>query len=138
MSTNSRLINFPTYTSFWRHNISAVLWALLILALCGVPRNAVPETTLIGVDKVVHCGLYALFGLILIVGFSKQQQYKTLRERAVGIAIGVGVFYGILIEVLQGTVFTTRSLELLDMLANTTGAFIGVALFYLIYGRPTS
>ena len=113
-----------------------MLWALLILALCGIPRNRVPETTLIGVDKIVHCGLYAMFGLILIVGFTKQQQYKTLREKAIPIAIGVGILYGIIIELLQGTVFATRSLEYLDMVANATGAIVGLACFYFIYGKP--
>lgn len=85
---------------------------------------------------MVHFGLYAAFSLILMVGFLKQQQYKRLRDRAIYIAIGTGVVYGIIIELLQGTVFATRSAEQLDMVANALGAMFGIVCFYFIYGKP--
>jgi len=136
MGAPQKGINFPGYKFFWRHNISAVLWALLILALCGIPRSAVPKTNLIGVDKVVHFGLYAVFSLILMVGFLKQQQYRWLREKALYMAIGTGIVYGIIIELLQGTVFASRSAEPMDMVANAVGAVFGIVCFYFIYGKP--
>ncbi len=77
-----------------------------------------------------------MFALILIVGFLKQQQYKGLRNKAVYAAIGVGILYGIIIELLQGTVFATRSMEHLDIVANSCGAVFGLVCFYFIYGKP--
>lgn len=129
-------IKFPGYNLFWRHQISAVLWALLILALCGMPKNAVPESNIIGIDKVVHFGLYAVFALIMIVAFTKQRAYRGLQQRAIPVAIVVGIVYGIVIELLQGTVFATRSPEHLDMIANSLGSMFGLAFFYFIYGKP--
>ena len=118
---------------FLRHNIPGIAWALFILALCGLPGDKLPGTHLIGFDKIVHFGIYALFVVILIVGFKKQSQFNPLRHKAILIAVLFSIGYGILIEVLQGTVFVSRSIELPDVLANTLGSLFGLVCFHLIY-----
>ena len=42
------------------------------------------------------------------------------------ILLGVGIGYGILIEVLQGSMHLGRSYEVDDIIANTVGAILGV------------
>ena len=120
---------------FIRHYIPPFGWALLILLLSGLPSSNLPDSSVEGLDKIVHFSIYLLFAHLLIVAFKKQIIYTKLRLNAFKIAVAIAVLYGVFIEVLQGTVFVSRSIELLDMLANSVGALAGVLSFKLVYGN---
>jgi VanZ family protein len=121
---------------FLRYNLFGFCWLLLIMLLTLTPGNALPETSLweelISFDKVVHFLLFCILVLLLIVGFKKQYTYDQVRSKAVPLAITIGVFYGVLIEVMQNFV-DGRFMEFMDMVANTIGCGLGYGLFYLIY-----
>ena len=123
---------------FLRHNIYGILWALLIFFVCTLPSDKFPEIpTLKYFDKAVHFFLYAQFSLLLVVGFKKQFQYRILRNRSVGNAFIISVLYGILMEILQNFVFTSRSFDVFDIAANFFGTVFGVIMFFIIYGKTT-
>ena len=69
---------------------------------------------------------------MLIVAFKEQDKPSLQRAKAYQIAVITSILYGIFIEVLQGTVFVSRSMELLDMLANSLGALAGILSFRLV------
>ena len=76
-------------------------------------------------DKAIH--IFAYFLLTLSWLFSYKKESKKLK---VSIIILVIVFsYGIIIEVLQGTVTENRQPEAYDLLANFTGIILALTVF---------
>jgi len=121
---------------FLRYNKLGILWTLFVLLLCGLPGNQFEGThSFVGFDKLLHALLFGTLSILLIVGFLKQDQMALLRKRAILISVVFSVLYGILIEVLQGTVFVDRAVEPDDALANAVGAVAGMGVFYAVYGK---
>ena len=76
------------------------------------------------IDKLAHAGMHALLAWLLWHG-------RSVRKNAVPGGLRIVLLcaaYGLLIEWGQAQFTLTRSAELLDALANTAGAFFGVAL----------
>lgn len=122
---------------FWRYNKFSIAWAVFILLLCGLPGGEFSETQgFIGFDKWLHALLFGILVVSTSVGFLKQNRYPRLHLFAVRTAFLFTLGYGIIIEVLQGTVFVDRSIEADDLLANLAGTCLGTIAFYVIYGRP--
>lgn len=123
---------------FLRHLTPGILWAVLILILCGMPGDQIPRLDFwefLKFDKVVHFILFAMQVLIITIGFRKQHNRKWLRYHALSSALAFGLGYGILTEVLQLLVFRLRHFDYMDVAANSAGALAGTLLFLLIYGR---
>ncbi|SNR56273.1 VanZ family protein [Lutibacter flavus] len=86
--------------------------------------DSMPSTISIS-DKAIH--ILAYFLLTLSWLFSYKKESKKLK---VSIIILVIVFiYGIIIEVLQGTVTKNRQPEAYDLLANLTGIILAITVF---------
>ena len=121
---------------FFQRLFPAFVWAFLILFSCGLPGDELPGKGLFeGFDKVVHGFLFSILVLLLIVGFIRQSNFRWLRNHPVLLAVAFAFGYGILIEVLQGTIFISRHIELMDVLANGLGSLVGVSYFFAIYGK---
>lgn len=84
-------------------------------------------------DKVVHCFFYGIQSYLLLKAFLKQQQYKSLYAWGWKLSLASSFLFGISVEIIQGTVFVSRSTEALDVLANTIGSLLGLGYFFLIY-----
>lgn len=110
----------------------AIGWTFLILALCLVKFNDLPSLKVSGVDKYVHFTFHftftLLWGLYLGLRFGKIQ-----RTRLVYIVL-ISLGYGILIEILQEAFTQTRHADVMDVLANLTGAI--TAFLVLILFKP--
>lgn len=121
---------------FFRYNIFTICWALVILLLTLSPGESMPKTNLwaelLSFDKVAHFFVFGLLVFLMIVGLSKQYTYEWLRRKAVVCSLSVSIVYGLLIEIMQYAI-PDRHFELADLLANTSGCFIGYGLFYLLY-----
>ena len=123
---------------FFKYNFNSIAWGLLIFILSAVPGNDFPDLSfwsLLSFDKVIHAFFYAVFVIFLIVGFIKQYSFPRLRYGAVPCALITGIAYGGTIEFLQYSVFAQRNGDIFDFIANTVGCFIGMLLFYIIYGK---
>lgn len=92
-------------------------------------------------DKLLHAGAY--FGLTLLWIFWKYKKNKNekgvivqkpILMVAVYIAIGA-IIYGIIIEVLQGTITDYRTPDGWDILANTTGSVLALFLCLLYINK---
>ena len=126
-----------TQFMFLIKNLPGLLWAGFIFFLSVIPRNQVPQPGFLfeGADKLVHFFLYSVLSALLTFGFQRQTRFAPLRQSPIWWAVSLAIVYGIFLEFLQGTVFVSRSAEVLDMLANTAGSFVGVLFFRLIYGK---
>ncbi|MEO6902323.1 MAG: VanZ family protein [Bacteroidia bacterium] len=110
----------------------AVLWALIILVLCGTPGRDIPHISfleLLSFDKFVHAGIFFILILLTIRGFLVQTQFINLKRRAKPNAFIICVLYGGSLEIMQGLVFIERSADIYDFFANTTGCVMGLLLY---------
>jgi VanZ family protein len=117
---------------FLRYNWPALAWALFILIICGIPGNELPKINFwqwLRWDKLVHLGIYTILALLLIRGLSEQSDFLNLRRSPKLSAFLICTFYGMIVEILQATVFVHRSGDVRDAIANSLGALIGVFLF---------
>lgn len=105
-----------------------MLWALLILILCGMPGKDIPHISfleLLSFDKFVHASIFYVFILLSIRGFILQTTFYKLQASAKPIAFGICVAYGGLMEIMQGTLFQDRSADIYDFIANSFGCTMG-------------
>lgn len=123
---------------FLKYNSPAILWGIVILVLCAFPGGNLPRVSfnfIIPLDKLVHTILFGVFCFLLILGNAKQYTFTVLRNYPILISVVISIFYGILIELLQEYVFTERSFEWMDVIADSSGSLIGTLIYYLLFLR---
>ena len=109
-----------------------MLWALVILVLCGMPGRDIPHISfleMLSFDKFVHAGIFFVLFVLMVRGFLLQTKFQLLNTRAKVIALTIGVAYGGLLEILQGLVFEERSADVYDFAANSIGCLIAFRLY---------
>jgi VanZ family protein len=117
-----------------RYWVSVAVWASIILVLCGMPPQDVDKIKFIDIpylDKLVHFGLYFVLALLIMAILTLNSKLKYSRWANL-ITIFSCLLYGWLIEVMQRVFFPGRSYELMDVVADTAGAVVGVLLYRTI------
>jgi len=120
---------------FFRYNLFAIVWACVIFMLILMPGNNMPDTNIwsfLTFDKFAHFFVFAVLVFLLVIGFTKQHTYIWLKFNAVKSALAISIGYSLLLETGQSLV-PDRTFDLVDMLANTIGCFLGSLLFYFVY-----
>lgn len=103
---------------------SAVIVFLVITVLSLMPPKSGVEIPTN--DKVGHFLAYATFAFNMCLLTTRNKQFVWLLPSVIA--------YGILIEFLQGLI-PGRQPSFLDVIANSTGVFIGSGLYYLFGDR---
>jgi len=114
-----------------RYWVSVVLWAAIILILCGMPPQDVEKIKLFEIpyqDKIVHFMLYFVLALLVMALLTLNSTLRKTRWTYL-LTILICLLYGWIIEVFQRTFFPGRSFEWMDVVADTAGAVIGVLLY---------
>jgi hypothetical protein len=111
----------------------ALVWALFIGILCGMPGTSIPHVSLLELlsfDKLVHAYLFFILATLSFVGISKtyNTQYRSTEPYYFS-AISVCVAYGGILELLQSIVFVARSADSYDFVANTFGVIVAAIYF---------
>jgi VanZ family protein len=79
-------------------------------------------------DKFVHFGMY--FGLMSVLIFENRKAFGSTRNLFI---LGlIPLFYGIIIEIMQSTLTTTRTGSIFDALADLAGILVSILLYLLI------
>jgi VanZ family protein len=106
-----------------------ILWTALVAYLTLSPADYLPESTLLGYDKLGHFGLFGgwtgLVGLYLV--FYKQQGSTSL-----WLVWAAGMFFSLMIEVAQGVLPLGRTVEWGDMVANAVGCTVATGIIMLL------
>lgn len=108
--------------------IIALLITGLIIFLSLVNTKQLPATSIKISDKISHALAYLVLYWSWIAVFRKKEFFKT----AITLFF-ILVGFGILIELLQGTVTDYRTADWKDAVANTTGLLVGFISFKPIY-----
>ena len=119
MSTTVRM---RVLHSFARPRLWQGLWWLgvvAVFAVCLLPAPDLPQVPQ-GGDKVEHLLAYFVLAVGAVLLHARR---VTLWRPALGLWL-----MGVLIEILQGTLTTTRSADVADALADTIGLALGLSL----------
>jgi hypothetical protein len=105
----------------------AILWTLLIMVLCWIPRGFVHKIEeesswfrLPSLDKVIHFGMFVVLAILW-------RRYDSSR-RAIGAIVLGGVALGVLTELGQLLPVVSRNADLYDVVMDGIGLAIGVAI----------
>ncbi|MBN8824232.1 MULTISPECIES: VanZ family protein [unclassified Spirosoma] len=99
----------------------AIIWTIIMLIGCLTPHDDLPEELLSWSDKLLHVLIFAPFTLLwALAGFP------------MGRVLIAGILFGALIEVLQYILPINRSGDLIDLLADSLGAVVGIGIAWLI------
>src|SRR5262245_17022183 len=126
---------------FRKYNVSAIAWAIIVMVLCGIPGRDIlnlPFLDWLRPDKIVHLILFGVQSWLLIRWFLQLPETSPLQHSAKKYAVLITIFYGILVEVLQATVFIDRSGDVRDAAADALGAFCGLWIFNWLSKRKTA
>jgi len=116
------------------HNKRIYLWLALIwtcivtilsLATIGDVGSSIPIENK---DKYVHFTFYFIFVVVWFLFANRTKIRKKIKWIVLFSAIG----YGILMEICQGLFTSTRSPDIMDVLANSLGAITGLLFISLI------
>ena len=111
---------------------AAIIWTGSILLLCLEPASDLPKVEINNVDKLVHFTFHFVF-IILWYLYLSSNANKTNYKTPV-ILFLVSVAFGILVELAQQAFTTSRKGDLLDVVANVTGAFTAlISIFSILY-----
>lgn len=102
----------------------ALLWVSLV-SLKNMPKVEVNYG-----DKIFHFLAYAVLSFLwFFVFYVKMEQTK---KKSIWSAVFLAIIFGIIIEVLQGTLTTYRAFDVYDALANSLGALLtGIAVWII-------
>ena len=82
--------------------------------------------------------MYAGFTFASLWGYREpfRERGNAYRKKAAWIAIAVGIAYGALTEIMQGTLIPSRTGSVYDWIADTIGSVLGAIIaYFFIYGR---
>jgi len=111
--------------------LMALGYSILITVAFLYPRVGPTISSNFPWDKVVHVTLHAMLIFVwLHYYFSFRHTHKILF--VIAMFLGLCVFYGIIIEILQESLTTSRSGDFKDLIANSIGIAIGALLVFLM------
>jgi len=100
----------------------ALLWTLAIIIACTWPGQSLPDSPVVGFDKVVHIGMFVGWSFLWMMLF----------PRKITAIFLIGIFFGILLEFYQQLLPFDRSFDWWDALADGVGTLLGTLIFLLI------
>ena len=114
-----------------KYYVPGILWGLMIFILCMLPGKSLPHwdwTDIFSFDKFVHFSLFALLAILFLRGYFKKEGTMTI-NLFTSTAFLVAVLcscYGWFTELCQAWFTYDRKFEILDGIADTSGAFLGM------------
>jgi hypothetical protein len=110
-----------------------LFWALVIFALCSMPGRFIPSPSwheLLSFDKWVHAGIFFVLVSLACAGVFLHEQPSYL----VFVFCILAIIYGGLLELMQAKVFSERSADWQDFVANSFGCLLALVLYRKING----
>jgi VanZ family protein len=112
--------------------LPAYVWTIFVFLLCSMPGKAIPKFSwleLISFDKFVHAGIFFMLQQLYIHGFSTQNKNMFLKKNYLIFPLVFCILFGASLEIMQSKIFSERSGDLGDFIANTIGVILGTILY---------
>lgn len=102
--------------------ITTLIYSAALTFVCLVPLNGVIKVNITLGDKIFHAVTYMILSFLWYLTF--YYNLNSSKTKALMYAMLVSITFGIIIEILQGTVTAYRSADINDVIANTIGVLI--------------
>lgn len=113
---------------FW----AASLWTAGIAVSCLISMKNFEQANVVeGTDKYVHSTFYFVLA-ILWYQYLRRKQTETSKPKLRGYVLLGAFLFGVLIEICQGAFTKDRSADMMDVIANTSGALLAILLLWSI------
>jgi hypothetical protein len=117
------------FSFIYKHSLSfSVTWAIIIIALCATPGQYVPSAKwldLLSFDKFVHASIFFVQCSLLIFVSKKYHS----NENYLWLYFSACILFGGALEIMQAKVFSNRSGDWLDFIANSIGCIAALLTF---------
>jgi len=108
-----------------RNALAIALFITLLVAFLSLASlRGVASINISNSDKIGHTIAYFTLSLSWFYVFKDNSKKRI-------ITLFLLIIYGIVLEILQGTLTTYRTADFYDFIANTTGVLLAVFVFYL-------
>lgn len=110
----------------------SIIWALIILGLCSMPGQYIPSVSLLEMlsfDKWVHAGMFFVLCTLIFIHIKKQTEEK----KKIFLFLTIAILYGCSLEIMQGTLFSNRSADWNDIIANSFGCLMAYFFYIKIF-----
>jgi VanZ family protein len=118
--------------------VPALVWFVISFTLLVLPGNDLPHNDFFNIpyfDKWVHTGMFFLLSSLFSLPFTQSNfNVRTVREWFVRVAILV-IVYGIAMEFVQKYFTVGRSFDVIDIIFDTIGSFLGWSAISIFYGK---
>ena len=97
-----------------------------------MPGKTIPRFSwleLISFDKFIHASIFFILQVLYMHGFSSQISIPFFKKHFLIIPLIFGIVYGGSLELMQNKVFSDRSGDPGDFIANTFGSVVGAMAF---------
>ena len=112
----------------------ALLIAIAYTALLAIASLAtvsdVPDLGISFADKIFHFGAYAVMTVIWFYYFFTLKM--TTKAESIIIAVIIAVIFGMIIELLQGTITESRQADFNDVIANNVGILVAALILWFL------
>lgn len=112
----------------------SIFWILFILLMCSVRMSSIPLSGAVRIpnfDKLVHFGFFFVLSALLFMEGTKQHNGAIARLKVSCLIFMIAALYGGGIELLQKYVFTYRTADWFDFLADASGSLCALILIYI-------
>lgn len=106
--------------------VITILYSIALTTVCLIDLNGVIEVKISFGDKIFHSFAYVVLTVLWYYTFYYNLKFN--KGKALIYAVVISIIFGIVIEVLQGTVTTYRSSDIIDVLANSFGAILAAVV----------
>ena len=113
------------FNVFAKNSWIAIIWTLIILAVCTWPGQDIPDPPFPNFDKLVHGGMFVVWAVLWLL------PYPNKRKRI----IVLGMAYGLGIEFYQQILPFDRTFDWWDAVADSVGVLLGYSFKTLIIDR---
>ena len=120
------------FYTYWK----SILLCVVIFILSSVTFKSIPDAARFqNSDKVIHILMYAALGFIAYYEYTRDTTCKINHRHWLIFMFLFFVFFGGVIEILQGTIFKPRTSEFADWVGDILGLAIGAGLAKLLFRK---
>ncbi|TAF67260.1 MAG: hypothetical protein EAZ55_02775 [Cytophagales bacterium] len=123
--------------SFLQFNLYALLWAIVMFIIAIADQSQMPTlkwTNWLSFREFGHSFQFAFLGLMVFVGFEKQNTFPNIKRSLNVWVIGMLFFYMLILES-ASFYFAKQPYYIPDFIASIVGIVIAFLAFYGIYKK---
>jgi len=120
-----------------RYRIGFISWMVFItiLSLVSFEGDNSLDINIPNFDKLIHFTFYFIASMLGGLFGREISKGRISKTKVLGFSFLGLVLYGIIIEILQSSMTTYRSGELMDVMANSAGTLLGTLLIWSVFSK---